>query len=317
MSTLDQSPTSNVDQPSSLAISKYNEDFISLVEKVTSKLQSLDSTNISTSDAKVKLAQDSMKICYELLVRVDDALKIQLGSLNGVPEQIDVTSQESIGPLSIDGGVEEIPPFQHRQNTTTHRPRRYNIIQPIQQKLLYIGNNTVNAIKEEVLALGLPATLANISLAIQSSEKVLDAFVNHTYGILPLKDIQEEEERQAIRKDEFRSVCCLLVTGGTTVTLNSWEDVEEKLAEVFLFFRTYYIPMLTPLNRQASKAQRPLLPMKIHHLNQRRGSTTNEALSLSTYKEMMKNKMGARRFERIFNQTSLMPLANFDAYNLS
>ena len=32
-------------------------------------------------------------------------IKLQLGSLNGVPEQIDITSQDSIGPLSIDGAV--------------------------------------------------------------------------------------------------------------------------------------------------------------------------------------------------------------------
>ena len=71
---------------------------------------------------------------------------------------------------------------RYRQHTsTTHRPQRYNI-QPIQQKLLYIGINTINVIKEEVLALGLPATLANISLAIQSSEKVLNAFVNGAPG---------------------------------------------------------------------------------------------------------------------------------------
>ena len=75
MSTMNQSPIDNIDQPSSLDISKYNEEFVSLVERVTSKLQSLDSTNISTSDAKVKqVAKNTMKICHELLVQVDDVL---------------------------------------------------------------------------------------------------------------------------------------------------------------------------------------------------------------------------------------------------
>jgi len=277
MSTLNQSPPIN------------NEEFISLAERVTSKLQSLDSRPNSSSEAKVKqVAQNTIKLCHELLVQADDVLKLQqLGSLNGVPEQINVTSQESIGPLSIDSGLEEILPSfssviqnRYRQHTSTHRPQRYNI-QPIQQKLLYIGINTVNAIKEEVLALGLPTTLENISLAIQSSEKILNAFVNG--GI-----IQAGEEVQATQKDEFQSVCSSLVSRGAAIELTSWEEVEEKLSEVFLFFRTIR-PL--PMNRQA----RPL---------RQRGSTANTCLSISAYKQMMKDKMGAGRFERIFNQAA-------------
>jgi len=293
MSTLNQLP---IDQPSSLAISKYNEEFISLADRVTSKLRSLDTSNSSPSEANAKqLAQNNIKKAYELLVQADDILKAQLGSLNGVPEQIDVTSEESVGPLSIDTGIEEIPLFNSViQNRYRIKPLNRPIpiqqikpinsrpIQPILQNTrLYIGNNTVNVMKEEVLALGLPSTLSDISLAIQSSEKVLNSFVNHD-GILLVP-----AEVQATRRDVFKNVCYSLVCRGDT-TLNSWNEVEEKLAEVFLFFRTYYIP--SPMNRQATT--RPLgRPLRLRNINshQQRGSTMNAScLSISAYKQMMK-----------------------------
>ena len=83
MSTLNQSPINH-------------EEFISLAERVTSKLQSLeDSPNPTSSEAKVKqVTQNTIKLCHELLVQADDVLKLQLGSLNGVPEQI--TSRHSV-----------------------------------------------------------------------------------------------------------------------------------------------------------------------------------------------------------------------------
>ena len=298
MSTLNQSPINN------------EEFIISLAEEVILKLKSLDSQPNSSSEANAKLlAQNTIKICHELLVQVDDVLKLQLGSLNGIPDQIDVTSQESIGPLTIDGGVEEIPSFSSIiQNRYRIKPISSRPIQPIQQikplnrpiqptqqnTRLYIGNTTVNAIKEEVQAL-LPTTLANVSIAIQSSEKVLNAFLNDGPMVLPRV---ETAERQAIRKDKFRSVCSSLVSRGATIKLNTWEEVEEKLAEVFLFFRTIR-PL--PMNRQA--ITRPLrLSNRSNH--QQRGSTMNAScLSISAYKQMMKEKMGASRFEQIFNQT--------------
>lgn len=311
MSTLNQLP---IDQPSSLAISKYNEEFISLADRVTSKLRSLDTSNSSPSEANAKqLAQNNIKKAYELLVQADDILKAQLGSLNGVPEQIDVTSEESVGPLSIDTGIEEIPLFNSViQNRYRIKPLNRPIpiqqikpinsrpIQPILQNTrLYIGNNTVNVMKEEVLALGLPSTLSDISLAIQSSEKVLNSFVNHD-GILLVP-----AEVQATRRDVFKNVCYSLVCRGDT-TLNSWNEVEEKLAEVFLFFRTYYIP--SPMNRQATT--RPLgRPLRLRNINshQQRGSTMNAScLSISAYKQMMKKKMGASKFEQIFNHAEAL-----------
>ena len=267
MSTLNQSPINH-------------EEFISLAERVTSKLQSLeDSPNPTSSEAKVKqVTQNTIKLCHELLVQADDVLKLQLGSLNGVPEQINVTSQESIGPLSIDSGLEEIPSFSSRP------------IQPTQRHIkppLHLDSRTISAIKEEVQTL-LPTTIVNVCSAIIQSEKVLTAFANKDdVPILPLGI--PTVDRRFYRRNEFRFACVALASRDATVELTSWEKVEEKLSEVFLFLRT--IRPLPMNNRQA----RPL---------RQRGSMTNTCLSISAYKQRMKVKMGASKFERIFNHSA-------------
>ena len=266
MSTLNQSPINN------------EEFIISLAEEVILKLKSLDSQPNSSSEANAKLlAQNTIKICHELLVQVDDVLKLQLGSLNGIPDQIDVTSQESIGPLTIDGGVEEIPSFSSIiQNRYRIKPISSRPIQPIQQKYnmqptqqktrLYIGKNTVSAIKEEVQALHFPTTLANIGPAIQRSENVLNAIEYDNDPIILRSKYMGRltpTERLSIHKDEFRSVCSSLVSGGTTDKLKSWNEVEKKLSEVFLFF---------PLSNKSFELPVPLPILKLRHSSNNVGS---------------------------------------------
>lgn len=148
------------------------------------------------------------KICQELLVQIDDMLQLQLGSLNGVPEQIDITSQESIGPLSIDGR-EEFPHHsimtldnRYRQNTTTHRPQqRYNI-QPIQTTNVGLSLSAYKQMMKKRMGASKFEQIFNHAKALTTTEKptAIKSYDEFAKDI----DDQIKQNEEIKRQDQIR-----------------------------------------------------------------------------------------------------------------
>ena len=163
-------------------------------------------------------------------------------------------------------------PFSHvnhgaendNENNENHHSHHHNV----RSSRIFIDFKTMNAIRAEVEAMPLPATLAAVAIALRSGDYVLDTHIAAGYStfksnnssdknsdsisnnsvnqdwfhekfvaissliqefhISPL--VQEDQKR-----DAFKNALNSLVGAGTNVMLYTWEDVEHSLSKVFLF----------------------------------------------------------------------------------
>jgi len=129
-------------------------------------------------------------------------------------------------------------------------------------KRLYINPATIDAIHSEVNDLPLPATLANICLALTNSEVVLDVHAEGALGYgssdldaddatdgaddngyhdflsfigltTSLQNLSVSSSEQ--RKTDFKEALRPLINGGNKCMVNTWEECCDGLGEVFCF----------------------------------------------------------------------------------
>ena len=206
-------------------------------------------------------------------------------------------------------------------------------------KPLYISPHTISVIQTEIIEnLLLPATLSNICLALASSNTVLDAYADQDNGLNTtssdnnkMKSLEimgthlnplslSPTQKRINHKNEFREVCYSLVSGGNSIMLNSWNDVEEKLSCIFLFSK---VDIEVPSNNNSKmgggiptsfnnrgKGGLKTTPKKVNRSPKRSrmikplasvAKKVNNVISISSYKQMMKKRMGESKFLQIFN----------------
>jgi sentrin-specific protease 1 len=124
----------------------------------------------------------------------------------------------------------------------------------LQPTRIYIDTQTIHAIRAEVDALPLPATLSSICLALQSSHTVLETYVDaDLYSRRQENDVDSMKrleilgsfmselnfespiEKSQRRRDEFKTACMSLATRGNTTMMTTWDEVQIGLSDIFLF----------------------------------------------------------------------------------
>jgi len=116
---------------------------------------------------------------------------------------------------------------------------------------LFISGGVKHAMQTEIDNLPLPATLANICIALSSSTHVLDAYADADYDLhndddfiksfeimgSHLQDLSliSPTQRREKRKSQFKSACRSLVASGNNTMLETWDDVQRNLSGVFTF----------------------------------------------------------------------------------
>jgi len=126
------------------------------------------------------------------------------------------------------------------------------------------------------------------------------------------------------RKYDFRGACQSLVSKGNRAMLNSWEEVEGELSEIFSF-ATVDIDVSSNSQQQATVASIPTLPRrkhqsspkptpkKAHHLSPKKArpnmtpkKSLKKFLSVESFREQIRRKMGPSTFRRIFQQGEIL-----------
>jgi len=204
-------------------------------------------------------------------------------------------------------------------------------------KRIYIDPNTRRAMRAEVESLPLPATLSAVCLALRSSAAVLDAHADADYSLLnddedrtrqmeilgsSLGDISLSPTQQLNRrKDEFRSACSSLVSGGNRDMLNSWDEVEKGLSQIFNFAR-FHIDASANQQNEVTPASIPTLskkkfttkrtPKKAHRRTPKKErpkmapKLIPSGITLDQFREHMKKSMGYSTFRQIFQQAEIL-----------
>lgn len=144
------------------------------------------------------------------------------------------------------------------------------------------------------------------------------------------------------RMDDFKSACLSLVSRGNSVMLKSWEEVREELSEIFSFSvvdvkaslasqqeqedatsianipilsrggRHQYSPKTTPKRahrRYSPKKARPSMatPKKSLLATQLAKSAASVELTMESFRDQIKKKMGPSLFRQIFQQAEIIP----------
>jgi len=267
----------------------------------------------------------------KLLSRRKGGMKWSAKAANGRP------INRSPSPLSENTNNKIIPLSNNNKAGTARSPFTKGISSPKRNnKPLYISPRTVNAIQTEITEnLHLPATLSNICLALASSNTVLDTYADQdNYGLNTnssdnnkMKSLEimgthlnqlslSPQQKRTKHKNEFREVCYSLVSSGNAIMLNSWNDVEEKLSSIFLFSK---VDIEVPINNNSKLGSIPTLnhrgglkvtPKKVNRSPKRSrmikplvsvAKKVNNVISITSYKQMMKKRMGESKFLQIFN----------------
>ena len=245
------------------------------------------------------------------------------------------SSKENVESGGGGGGV--IPPSHRRDH-----------------RRIFVDSRTVGAMRAEVDDLPLPATLSSVCLALRTSDAVLEAHADAYHTRLSdddrvksleivgsyLSEISlsssSPEERRDVRKEEFRTACLTLASGGSGKMMNSWEEVEGGLSGAFLFAKFDATAVVrggsaivssddshAPPSRgggaggrdQRSTPQKPT-PKRAHRPSPKRARPITASpsvapaargfLSMEMYQQQIMQRMGRAKFLRIFRQGEIL-----------
>jgi len=214
-------------------------------------------------------------------------------------------------------------------------------------KQVFLSSSTLRAIQREVESMPLPATLSNVCMVMYNSKKVLEAFSDD--GIVHMSQeeravklelltgdlsLSSPSQKRKEREDVFVGMCKWLCSKGSSVTLHTWQEVEEGLKEAFLLSalddtghkpRKYKMPdSVTTVatyqspGRKCQSGQKSKAPKRAERLSPRRKIFSGVArgtrnvvrravqdtknLSYACYHSLLEQKLGPLRYNRIYTQ---------------
>lgn len=238
---------------------------------------------------------------------------------------------------------------EHRQSDVTPdpTPRRRPRHNPNGTKQVFLSSSTLRAIQREVESMPLPATLSNVCMVMYNSKKVLGAFSDDGNVHMSQEEravklelltgdlsLSSPSQRRKEREDVFVGKCKWLCSKGNSVTLHTWQEVEEGLKEAFLlsalddtdnkppkykmpFSGTASVNYLSP-GRKRQSGRKSKAPKRAEGLSPRRKIFSGMArgtrnvvrravedtknLSHACYHSLLKQKLGPLKYNRIYTQ---------------